>query len=135
MSDDTPTPDPYSQRHSQRAAYLAAMPEATWEHVMAEGAGVRAAIIRDFPERAQALEQADARWKRAGKPAAMVRTSPPATVPTPRPEPVPVPVTVPDPAEIKSIRDLLARGPLALHAFKEAHPAEFAALPTSSPRQ
>jgi len=130
MSDDTPTPDPYAQR----AAYLAAMPEATWEHVMAEGPGVFNAIRRDFPERAQALEQADARWKRAGKPAAMLRTSPPATVPTPRPEPVPVPVTVPDPSEIKSVRDLLARGAVALHAFKQTYPAEFAALPTSSPR-
>ena len=125
MSDDTPTPDPYSHR----AAYLAAMPDATWQHVMAEGAGVRAAIIRDFPERAQALEEADARWKHAGRPAAMVRTAPVATEPNPRPEPVPVRVETPAPADIKTMGDLLARGPVAFTLFRNAHPAEFAALP------
>lgn len=131
MSDTTPTPDPYAAR----AAYLAALPEATWENVMAEGPGVFNAIRRDFPERAQALEQADARWKRAGKPAGMVRTAPPQTEPAPRTEPAPAPVEVPIPSEIKSVRDLLARGPIALHAFKETYPAEFAGLPTSRPRQ
>ena len=131
MSDDSPTLETYATR----AAFLAGEPSATWENVMAEGPGVFAAIKRDYPERAEALEQADARWKRAGRPAGMLRTSAPATVPTPRPDPQPVPVTVPDPAEIKSVRDLLSRGPVALHAFKQTYPAEFAALPTSTPRQ
>lgn|GEM_PF-3194022 len=121
MSDDTPTPDPVTAR----AAFLAAEPSTTWEALMHEGPAVYATVKENYPDRFEALEQAHARWRSAGKPASMVRTSAPVTVPNPRPVPEPVPVEIPDPSAVGSLRDLLPFGPHGFNEFKARHPEAF----------
>ncbi len=128
MTDEATTPDPYAAR----AAYLAGLESATWESVMNEGPGVFAALRRDYPERADDLEAAHARWKAAGKPAGMLRTAPVALSPTPRPESVAPTVAAPDPSAVPTMRYLLGLGGGAFDAFRKQHPDEYERLARSA---
>ncbi|MHB1046647.1 MAG: hypothetical protein ACYC4P_11610 [Thermoanaerobaculia bacterium] len=124
MSDDTQPLAPYLER----AAYIAAEPGATFRSVLAEGAGVMAALKENYPDRYEALRAADARWTASGRSPHTVRTAPVQTTPNPRPAPAEPVVNVPDPASIKSMRDLTQAGAAAFNAFQEQHPDEYAEL-------
>ncbi len=117
-----------SSPYAERAAYVAANPDATFQSLIAEGPGVLAELNRNYPDRFEALHRAHLQWHAAGRPSSGIRTAPVQLAPAPRPEPVEPTVPAPDPASIRSMRDLVRLGAGAFNAFFKQHPERYAEL-------